>query len=176
LPFTFFSYYLVQVLGKKFGQRRALLIFMTMSIMAFLGLLLTRIFPIAMICYVVINMGNAAFWILSTPIFGNVIDEYELKTGTRPIGTLNGINAIFITPNKQIMIFIFTVIITIMGYNGEATVQTESAVLGIQIAVGLIPIILFSIGFLLLLFFPLRGEKLAEIKKEIKDIYDRRLE
>jgi GPH family glycoside/pentoside/hexuronide:cation symporter len=176
LPFTFFSYYLVQVLGKKFGQRRALLIFMTMSIMAFLGLLLTRIFPIAIICYVLINMGNAAFWILSTPIFGNVIDEYELKTGTRPIGTLNGINAIFITPNKQIMIFIFTVIITIMGYNGEATVQTESAVLGIQIAVGLIPIILFSIGFLLLLFFPLRGEKLAEIKKEIKDIYDRRLE
>jgi len=51
--------------------------------------------------YLIVNMGNAAFWILSTPIFGNVIDEYELKTGNRNEGTFMGINAIFITPNKQ---------------------------------------------------------------------------
>lgn len=122
-------------------------------------------------------MGNAAFWILSTPIFGSVIDEYELKTGNRPIGTLNGINAIFITPNKQIMMFFFTIILSITGYvGGIGVIQTESAKFGIQIGAALIPIILLSIGFLILLFFPLRGEQLAEVKKEIKEIYDKRLE
>lgn len=176
LPFTFFAYYLVQVVNKKFGPRKSLMIFIMINIMAFLGLFLTRIFILAVMCYMIINMGNAAFWILSTPIFGNVIDEYDLKTGNRPIGTFNGINAIFISPNKQLMIFLFTMILSITGYvGGTGVIQTESAKFGIQIGVGLIPIILFSIGFLLLLFFPLRGEKLAEVKREIKEIYDSRL-
>ncbi|MBA7513162.1 putative symporter YjmB [subsurface metagenome] len=176
LPFTFLAYYLVQVITKKLGARKTLLIFITISIIAFLGLLLTRIFVLSIIFYLIVNMGNAAFWILSTPIFGNVIDEYELKTGNRNEGTFMGINAIFITPNKQVMIFLFTLIITFMGYNGAAELQIESAVLGIQLGVALVPIILLIIGFLILLFFPLRGEKLAEIKKEIKKIYDKRLE
>jgi GPH family glycoside/pentoside/hexuronide:cation symporter len=176
LPFTFFAYYLVQVVNKKCGPRKTLMMFITISIMAFFVLSLTRIFILAAICYLIINMGNAAFWILSTPIFGNVIDEYELETGNRPIGTFNGINAIFISPNKQLMIFLFTMILSITGYNGEAVIQTESAVLGIQIGVGLIPIIFFSSGFLILLFFPLRGEKLEVVKKEIRKIYEKRLE
>jgi len=177
LPFTFFAYYLVQVVTKKFGPRKTLMIFAMISIMAFLGLFLTRIFLLSAICYLIVNMGNAAFWILSTPIFGSIIDEYELKTGSRPIGTLNGINAIFITPNKQIMMFLFTIILSITGYvGGTGVIQTESAKIGIQIGVGLIPIILLGIGFLLLLFFPLRGEKLAEVKKEIKLKFDKRLE
>ena len=175
LPFTFFAYYLVQVVTKKFGPRKTLMMFITISIMAFFGLLSTRIFLISIICYLIINMGNAAFWILSTPIFGNVIDEYELKTANRPIGTFNGINAIFITPNKQIMIFLFTLIISSMGYSGEAVIQTKQAILGIQIAVGYVPMILLSIGFLILLYFPLSGKKLEEVKKEIKEIYDKRL-
>ncbi|MFX0059191.1 MAG: MFS transporter [Candidatus Heimdallarchaeota archaeon] len=176
LPFTFFAYYLVQVVNKKFGPRKALMMFIMISVIAFFLLFLTRIFVLAVICYLIINMGNAAFWILSTPIFGNVIDEYELETGNRPIGTFNGINAIFISPNKQFMIFLFTMILSITGYNGEAVIQTEDAVLGIQIGVGLIPIIFFSIGFLILLFFPLRGEKLEVVKKEIRKIYEKRLE
>ncbi len=176
LPFTFLAYYLVQVITKKFGARKTLLIFITISIIAFLGLLLTRIFVLSIIFYLIVNMGNAAFWILSTPIFGNVIDEYELKTGNRNEGTFMGINAIFITPNKQGMIFLFTLIITFMGYNGAAEVQTESAVLGIQLGVALVPILLLIIGFLILLFFPLQGEKLAEVKREIKKLYDERLE
>ena len=148
-----------------------------MSMIAFLGLLLSRIFLIAVICYLIINMGNAAFWILSTPIFGNVVDEYELKSSSRPIGTFNGINAIFISPSKQIMIFIFTQILYFSGFiEGEGVTQPESAKIGIQIGVGLVPIILFAIGFLLLLYFPLRGEKLAKIKEEIKKIYNKRLD
>ena len=176
LPFTFLAYYLVQAITKRLGARKTLLIFITMSIIAFLGLLLTRIFILSIIFYLIVNMGNAAFWILSNPIFGNVIDENELKTGNRNEGTFLGINAIFITPNKQGMIFIFTMIITLMGYSGGAVSQTESAVLGIQIGTALVPMILLIIGFLILLFFPLRGEKLQEVKKEIKEIYDKRLE
>ncbi|MFW9867045.1 MAG: MFS transporter [Candidatus Thorarchaeota archaeon] len=177
LPFTFFAYFLVQVVNKKLGPRKTLMVFITISIMAFLLLLSSRIFLLAVVCYLIINMGNAAFWILSTPIFGNVIDEYELKTSNRPIGTFNGINAIFITPNKQIMLFLFTWILSRTGYvGGPGVIQIESAKFGIQLGAGLIPIIFFSIGFLLLLFFPLRGEKLKNVKEEIKKIYEKRLE
>ena len=176
LPFTFLAYYFVQVINKKFGPRKALLIFITIDIIAFFGLLFTRVFVLSIIFYLIVNMGNAAFWILSNPIFGNVIDEYELKTGNRNEGTFMGINAIFITPNKQTMIFLFTLIITFMGYNGVAEFQTEQAVLGIQIGAAYVPMIFLSIGFLILLYFPLSGEKLAEVKEKIKEIYEKRLD
>ena len=115
-------------------------------------------------------MGNAAYWILGLPLLGNVIDEYELKTGNRNEGTFMGINAIFQSPARSIMIFIFTLIISSMGYLGAVAVQTKTAVLGIQIGAALVPMILLIIGFLILLFFPLRGEKLEELKKSIKEI------
>ena len=176
LPFTFFAYYLVQVVTKRLGSRKTLMIFLSMNIIAFIGLLSTRIFISSIIFYLIVNMGNAAFWILSSPIFGNIIDENELKTGNRNEGTFLGINAIFVSPSKSIMIFLFTLIITSMGCNGAAIVQTEDAVLGIQLGTALIPTILLIIGFLLLLFFPLRGEKLERVKNEMKKIYDKRLE
>ncbi len=175
LPFTFLAYYLVQITSKKLGVRKSLLIFIVISIIGFLGLFLTRIFILAIIFYLIINMGNAAFWILSLPLLGNVIDDYELKTGNRNEGTFIGILAIISTPSKSIMIFIFTLIITAMGYSGGALVQTEEAVLGIQLGAALVPLIFLIIGFLVLLFFPLRGEKLEELKKAIKEIYDKRL-
>ena len=80
LPFTFFAYYLVQVVNRKLGPRKTLMIFIITSILAFLGLFLTRVFLLSVIFYVIIIMGNAAFWILSLPIFGNIIDDYELRT------------------------------------------------------------------------------------------------
>ncbi len=175
LPFTFLSYYLVQVSNKKFGPRKSLLIFIVVNIIGFLGLLLTREFLLAVIFYVMINIGNSAYWILSLPIFGNIIDEYELKTGNRNEGTFMGIQAIFITPAKSIMIFIFTFIITAMGYSGGALVQTEEAVQSIQLGAAFVPIIFMVIGFLLLLVFPLHGEKLKELKKATKELYDKRL-
>ncbi|MCP4764108.1 MAG: MFS transporter [archaeon] len=184
-PFSFIAYFLVQFINKRLGPRRTLLLFIFTSIMSFLGLLLISHLIVALVCYTIINMGNAAFWILSSPIFGNVIDEYELKTGDRNVGTFNGINAIFITPNKQIMIFIFTQILAFMNYQqplidevtGEKTYipQGSDAILGIKIAVALVPIILLTLGFIILLFFPLRGEKLKKVKKEMKKIYDKRL-
>ncbi|MFX0177180.1 MAG: MFS transporter, partial [Candidatus Hodarchaeota archaeon] len=51
LPFTFFAYYLVQVVNKKFGPRKALMMFIMISIIAFFLLFLTRIFVLAVICY-----------------------------------------------------------------------------------------------------------------------------
>ena len=75
------------------------------------------------------------------------------------------------------MMFLFTIILSITGYvGGTGVIQTEIAKFGIQIGAALIPIFLLSIGFLILLFFPLRGEQLAEVKEKIKIIYDERLD
>ncbi|MHA1803367.1 MAG: MFS transporter [Promethearchaeota archaeon] len=176
LPISFLSYYLIQIVNKKLGVRKALLFFMGLHVMGFFGLLLTRMFIFAVIFYTIINVGNAGFWILSLPLFGNVIDEYEYNTGNRNEGTFMGIQAIFISPSKSIMIFIFTWIITLMGYRGEALVQTEQAILGIQLGAALIPLFFLIAAFIILLFFPLRGQKLIELKKAMKKIYEQRLE
>ncbi|MHA1726935.1 MAG: MFS transporter [Promethearchaeota archaeon] len=176
LPITFLSYYFVQIVNKKLGVRKTLLHFMGLHVLGFLGLLLTRTFICAVIFYTIINIGNAGFWILSLPLFGNVIDEYEYNTGNRNEGTFMGIQTIFMSPSKSVIIFIFTWIITLMGYHGEALMQTEQAILGIQLGTTLVPLLFLITVFIILLFFPLRGQKLMELKKAMKKIYEKRLE
>lgn len=119
-------------------------------------------------------MGNSAYWIYSMPIYGNIIDEFESKMGKRNEGTFMGIRAIFESPSKSVMIFLFTVIITSMGYLGGQE-QVPSAILGIKIGVSILPIIFLLSGFFFLWFFPLKGKKLEQLKEVSRKLYDERL-
>ncbi|MFX1568842.1 MAG: MFS transporter [Promethearchaeota archaeon] len=174
-PFTLLSYFLIQVCSKKIGPRKTLLIFIVISIIGFFGLIFVRDLWGGIIFYIPVNMGISAIWILGITFIGNIIDEYELKTGDRNEGTFVGINAIFEAIAKGVMSFIFGLILTLFRYNPSISTQTELTKLGITIGLAVVPIVFLFIAFLIILFFPLRGEKLREIKEATKELYDKRL-
>ena len=174
LPVTFGAYFLMQICSKRIGPRRSLLLFILISITGYLGLLFFTEYLFIIILYIMVLMGNSAYWIYSMPIYGNIIDEFESKMGKRNEGTFMGIRAIFESPSKSVMIFLFTVIITSMGYLGGQE-QVPSAILGIKIGVSILPIIFLLSGFFFLWFFPLKGKKLEQLKKVSRKLYDERL-
>lgn len=175
LPVTFGAYFLMQICSKKIGPRKSLLTFIIISVSGYIGLLFITEYIMVIVFYIMVLMGNSAYWIYSMPIFGNIIDEYESKIGNRNEGTFMGIRAIFESPSKSVMIFFFTVIINVMGYKGGQE-PIPSAILGIKIGVSILPIIFLLSGFFLLLFFPLKGTKLQQLKELTRKLYDERLD
>lgn len=175
LPVTFGAYFIMQICSKQIGPRKSLLMFIIVSISGYIGLLFFTEYVLVIIFYIMVLMGNSAYWIYSMPIFGNIIDEHESKVGERNEGTFMGIRAIFESPSKSVMIFLFTLIINNLGYVGGQE-QIPSAILGIKIGVSILPIIFLLSGFFLLLFFPLRGIKLRQLKKLTRELYDKRLD
>jgi GPH family glycoside/pentoside/hexuronide:cation symporter len=175
LPIVFISYFLTSFISKKMGVRKSLLLFLALNSIGFFGLLFITDLWLMVLFYIFITSGATAHWILSLPLIGNIIDEYELKTRKRNEGLFFGISAIFVSPSKSIIIFIFTLIITMFGYVGGASSQTPEAIIGIRLGSALIPLIFVLLSFIVIFFYPLRGEKLEIMKEEIRILYEKKL-
>jgi len=175
LPITFISYLSVQIINKRIGLRKTLLLFLGCTAIGFCGLLFVSEFWLALICYMLTYSGVSAHWVLSLPLAGNIADEHELKTENRNEGILFGINQIFLAPSTSVLIFIFTVIITFYGYIGGIPLQSSETLVGIRLGTGFFPFIFVVISFLLIYFYPMRGEKLNDLKEKVKVMYDKKL-
>ncbi|GGH16167.1 sodium:melibiose symporter [Paenibacillus segetis] len=92
-----------------------------------------------------------------------IIDDNERSTGVRKTGLFNGLFSIFITAFSSLQTVIFINVIGAFGYDGLAATQSESAVFGIRVATGLIPLVSVIIGLIPISFYPFDKKKEEEI-------------
>jgi len=98
-----------------------------------------------------------------SPMGALIIDENERTTGVRKTGLFNGLFSIFVVAFSSIQTVLFMSVIDWFGYVGTAEVQTESALLGIRIASGLIPLISVFLGLIPMALYPFDKKKEEEI-------------
>jgi len=175
LPVIFISYLLIQVISKKLGVRKTLLLFLSICVVGFIGLLIVSDFWLVLTFYMFIFAGTSAHWVLSFPLAGDIIDQDELKSGNRKEGMFFGISAIFLAPSTAVLIFLYTVIITVFGYDASLP-KTPEVILGIRLGTALLPLIFIVASIFLLIYYPLRGAALLELKEDVKRLYDKKLE
>ena len=104
------------------------------------------------------------------------IDEDELKNGIRREGMFLGTNALITKPANSIGPIIATIILVSFGYVQGSDVQSESALLGIKILFLVVPAIATLISLVFIYFYPLHGEKLEELEKNLKLLHDQKKE
>ncbi|MFD2116891.1 MFS transporter [Paenibacillus yanchengensis] len=156
---------------KKFGSKA---IVITSYIPAFIGFssLLFITTPLqAIFSYLFIYLSLYMSGTAAVSINGALIDDNEQKTGVRKTGLYNGLFALFATTITSVQSIIFTNIISYYGYDGAAAIQSESAVLGIRIGAGVVPLLLGIIGFIPLLLFPInkkREQQLSEFNAALR--------
>jgi GPH family glycoside/pentoside/hexuronide:cation symporter len=107
-----------------------------------------------------------------------VADEDELRSGARREGAFFGVNALITKPAQSIAIWITPFILEQTNFVTRATNlgeifldQPPEAIMGIKIFTGVIPGVACLLGALLLIWYPLRGERLERIKAEILDLH-----
>lgn len=113
--------------------------------------------------------------IMTEPAISAAIDYDEIKTGKRREATYTGIMsfvarlAIVFTGITLILIQVFT------GFDAEATVQPETAEVGIKLLISLVPSIALLCAILVFYFFPLNLVEFNKMQGELKILHEKRL-
>jgi GPH family glycoside/pentoside/hexuronide:cation symporter len=145
-------------------------------VLAGIGLIAIAFVPKALIpvCIALAGVGLAGPQTLTNVLFAQVADEDELRSGQRREGAFFGINALITKPAQSIALWITPFIlertnfITRASNAGEIFLdQPANAIMGIKIFAGVIPGAACLLGALLLIRYPLRGERLADVQKKV---------
>jgi len=99
-----------------------------------------------MLSLVVVGISLAPVTLIWSPLLADVIDYDEVLTGKRRETTYAGMNALISKPAISIANALFLLIISGLGFDNTQNIQSDSAILGIQIGYALIPAICFIIS------------------------------
>lgn len=118
----------------------------------------------------ILGIGLAGLIVLLDVLLSDIIDEDELKTGTRREGIYFGINGFMIRLGISAQSIIMGTILKLSGYNAHLSVnaQPASAIIGIKSLITIIPIIAITFAILFYKMYPLYGDRLNEVKEKIK--------
>ncbi len=120
----------------------------------------------------IIGIGFAPLQLLNAPLMADVIDFDEIITGKRRETTYAGMNALITKPAISVANALFLLIISGFGFDNEQSLQTESAIFGIQLAYALLPAVFFLISAIFLWkWYRLDGKEWLSKKAELCKIH-----
>lgn len=115
---------------------------------------------------------------LTNVLFAEVADEDELRSGVRREGAFFGVNALLTKPAQSVALALIPFVLETTNFvtreanQGQIFLdQPASALFGIKVLLGLIPGVAMLVGAGLLYWFPLRGEYLEKVKKELLELH-----
>ncbi|MFW5713408.1 MAG: MFS transporter [Brevefilum sp.] len=165
---------------KKFGLLRAEQIYLLVggAGLASLAFMPVNLIPISL---VITGLGLSGQQTITYNILAYVIDDDEINTGNRREGAFYGANALLTKPAQSIALFLTASILEQSGFitramnEGQVFLnQPESALFGIRTIVGLIPGLAMFVSAVIVIFFPLQGERLVQLKAKILAMHDQK--
>ncbi|MBT9130701.1 MAG: putative symporter YjmB [candidate division WS2 bacterium] len=121
------------------------------------------------IAFAFIGIGLGGIIIILDVLLAQIVDEDRLKTGVRREGMYFGANALFIRLGISLQGLILGLVLSRTGYNPELTVQPFLAITGIRLLMSAIPIIALLISLFFIYRYPLHGEKLKTLERQLKE-------
>jgi GPH family glycoside/pentoside/hexuronide:cation symporter len=170
-----------KVFTKKFGIVGAQQILL---VIAGIGLIAMTFVPkwLMLPCIALAGFGLSGPQTLSNVLFGQVADEDEIRSGVRREGSFFGVNALITKPAQSISISLIALILEGTGFvtrsanNGEIFLnQPAQALFGIKALMGLIPGAAMVLGAIILIWYPLKGRYLDNVKSKIMDMHTEKI-
>ena len=115
-----------------------------------------------------IALGFAGAQLTSWIMFSHVVDAGELLTGKRQSGGSSAIMTFARKSSSALVIFIFSFVLELTGYNADLLTQPDSAKLGIKCVMSFTCIIFMIFGFIMSKRYVLTHEKNIQVEKYLK--------
>ena len=112
-----------------------------------------------------VAVGFAGAQLTSWIMFPHTVDAGELLTGKRQSGGCSAIMTFARKSSSALVIFIFSFVLELTGYNADLAVQPDSAKLGIKYVMAFSCIIFMVFGFIMAKRYNLSKEKNVKIEK-----------
>jgi GPH family glycoside/pentoside/hexuronide:cation symporter len=118
----------------------------------------------SLLAIVIVGIGGGGRLMADFPIWGDIMDESYKLYGQKREGLYQGIVTFFIRLAIAAQVIIFFLVHTLSGYDPNATIQSTSALLGLRIQLGLIPMIIMLISSAIFWkFYDLTPDKLEKM-------------
>ncbi|MHA2305624.1 MAG: MFS transporter [Candidatus Hodarchaeales archaeon] len=125
-----------------------------------------------MLSFAVIGIGFGSVNLTWNPLMADVMDYDEILTGKRRETTYAGMNALITKPAISIANALFLLIISGFGFDNTKSIQTDSAVFGIQLGYTIFPALFFMLSAITLLkWYNLDGKEWIAKKIELGKIH-----
>lgn len=128
----------------RIGATRSTIISAIWYAVAMLGLLIDRSALMLILNGLILGVAVSGFLVLINILLADVIDYDATRTGRRREGMYLGINGFIIRIGLSVNYLIMALYFSLSGYNSHAVVQTASAVMGLRIVAGALPVVLMG--------------------------------
>ncbi|TFF95296.1 MAG: MFS transporter [Promethearchaeota archaeon] len=161
----------------KFGIRKAFMISMTSFIIVLSPFMFINNKWIAFIFFFLVGLGLSGSLLYVDLILAAIIDEDELKTGTRREGGYYGVNAL-ITKLSTIFVFVsINIVFKSIGWeNYVPKFTTQFTIFGLRSLIFIFPSIALIIAIISIYKFPITKEKYKEIKIKSEELHKEKRE
>lgn len=153
--------------AQKYGARTTLLLAFTVSGLAVLPLAFIGSVPAAFLTTALFGVGLAGMILMGDVVLADVIDEDELRTGQRREGSYYGLSGLITTLSTGVVAAVFGWTALRYGYDPKLEVQPDSVAQGFRVFMTVPPLIGSALAVAFLWFYPLHGERLREIRRQL---------
>jgi GPH family glycoside/pentoside/hexuronide:cation symporter len=161
-------------LAIKFGVRKMWMISSAVWMITLFPLIFDLDLILAFIVFFLVGIGLGGSLYSKDLIVSDIIDEDEVKTGTRRDATYFG-NYIFFLRVGYIFVFsAISLVFTNVGwtfYEPDPSLITPEQILGLKFLTFVFPAIALTVIILAMWKYPLHGQYLAEIKEDLNKIH-----
>ncbi|MGE5587244.1 MAG: MFS transporter [Clostridia bacterium] len=151
----------------KVGPKQAMSSAIILFAVALVPFGLARGLMMGIVCGALLGLGLAGLMLLFDVLIADVIDEDEIRTGRRREGMYFGANALFIRLGVSAQALVMSQVLKASGYDPNLAAQPPSVETGVRFLTAGVPAIALVLAFLVLRMYPLYGDTLARIKREL---------
>lgn len=159
--------------ANKKGSKNTMIISAIIYGLALIPFWFVTDFTGGIITAVILGFGLAGLMILLDVMLSDIVDEDEIKTGTRREGMYFGVNGFMVRLGISVQSVLMGYILSTSGYNANLAVgaQPASALEGIKSLITIVPVISLIFAVLFFSFYPLHGNRLKEVKEKMLKIH-----
>ena len=132
-----------------------------------LTLLFVNDFTMSLVCAVILGFPVAGLIMMGDVVMADVIDEDEMRTGSRREGMFYAVNGAAVALSTTITSAVFGLISAQYGYNPLLDVQPDTVDAGFRLYMTSLPLAGAICALIAMYFYPLHGEYLATIRRTL---------
>ncbi len=163
-------------LDVKLGSRKAYMIAVIVSIIAFIPFLFISTFTMALIFMIFSGIGMGGMLYFIYLIVADPIDDDELETGVRREGTFFGITNFFMRLSMILSIVTVSLVFSSTGWESYTPNPGADVIFGLKALIVIFPGIAMVVTLILLYFYPYTKERVAEMKSQLAELHKKKME
>ncbi|MFX0070263.1 MAG: MFS transporter [Candidatus Hermodarchaeota archaeon] len=163
-------------LDVKLGSRKAYMVAIIVTIIAFIPFLFISTYTIALIFMLIAGIGMGGMLYFIYLIVADPIDNDELETGVRREGTFFGITNFFMRLAMILSIVTVSLVFSSTGWESYTPNPGADVIFGLKALVVIFPVIAMVVTLILLYFYPYTKERVAEMKSQLAKLHKDKME